>query len=75
MWSMATLMKRAPAKVEPKMRSLGLDLNALDLIGKVPTKVTMPKNRIMKRTLRIDVIVSSSMKLKLNFTQKLGNFL
>jgi hypothetical protein len=73
-WRMATLMKRAPAKVEPKMRSLGLDLNALDLMGKVPTKVTIPKKRTMKRTLRIAVMVSSSINNRLNFFSELGNF-
>jgi hypothetical protein len=57
----ATLMKRAPANVEPKMRSLGLDLKAFDRMGRVPTKVTIPKNSTMKNTLSIPVIVYSSM--------------
>lgn len=56
-------MNRAPAKVEPKILSLGLDLKAFDLMGRVPTKVTIPKNRIIKMTFRMAVIDYSSIVL------------
>lgn len=53
-------MKRAPAKVDPKILNFGLDLNAFDRIGNVPTRVTIPKNNTMKRILSIEMIVDYS---------------
>lgn len=53
-------MKRAPAKVDPKILNFGFDLNAFDRIGNVPTRVTIPKNNTMKRTLSIEMIVDYS---------------
>jgi len=58
----ATLINKAPAKVDPKIRSFGLDLNAFERIGNVPTNDTIPKNRIMNRTLRIAVMVDYSIR-------------
>lgn len=51
-------MKRAPAKVAPKILNLGFDLKAFERIGKVPTNETMQKNSNMKNTFNIDITVS-----------------
>lgn len=52
-------MKRAPAKVDPNILNLGLDLKALDLMGNVPTKDTIPKNKNMKKTFNTIVVTYS----------------
>jgi hypothetical protein len=57
---MATLIKSAPAKVDPMILYLGLVLKAFERIGNVPTKHTMMKNSIINTILRIAVIVASS---------------
>jgi len=54
-------MKRAPANVEPKIRSLGFDLKAFERNGKVPTIDTIAKKKIMKRTFNIEVTADYSM--------------
>ena len=57
MCKIATLMKRAPANVAPKILSLGFDLNAFDLIGSVPTNETIAKNNTIKKTFSTDIRV------------------
>ena len=57
MCKIATLMKRAPAKVAPKILNLGFDLNAFDLIGNVPTNETIAKNRTIKKIFSTDIRV------------------
>ena len=50
-------MNNAPANVEPIILNNGLDLNVFDKIGIVPTNETIAKNKIIKTTFRIAVIV------------------
>lgn len=69
--SIATLIKRAPAKVDPMIRYLGLVLKAFERRGNVPIKHTMTKNSAMNTTLRIDVVVSSYIRLSFGFGFKL----
>ncbi len=57
MCKIATLMNKEPAKVAPKILNFLLDLNALDLSGRVPTKQTITKNKIINKTLSIAVMV------------------
>jgi hypothetical protein len=52
-------MKRAPAKVDPNILNFGLDLKALDLMGNLPTKDTIPKNKNMKKTFSTIVVTYS----------------
>ncbi len=58
MCRIATLIKRAPAKVDPITLSLGFVLKAWERIGKVPITQTMIKKIIIKNILSKAVRIS-----------------
>jgi hypothetical protein len=48
-----TFKNKHPVKVEPIARSKGLFLNYFDLIGRVPTKITIKKKAIITMAFKI----------------------
>lgn len=69
MCKIATLINRAPAKVDPNILSFGFDLNAFDLIGRVPMYETITKNNTIKNTFKIDIKTISYILVLYFFTK------
>ena len=63
MCRIATLIKSAPANVDPIILNFGFVLKAWERIGKVPTTQTMTKKIIINKTLSKEVRISNSISI------------